>query len=57
MNRSLERLKQEHRRLDRLIDTCRSALRQSEMKSFKQARLRLKDRIAQLQRSVGPSTP
>lgn len=57
MNRYLDRLQQEHRRLNRLIDNCRSAARQSEMKALKRLRLKIKDRIAQLRRSTGPATP
>lgn len=57
MNRYLDRWQQEHRRLNRLIDNCRSAARQSEMKSLKRLRLKIKDRITQLQRSAGPVTP
>lgn len=57
MNRYLDRLQQEHRRLNRLIDDCRSAVRQNEAKALKRLRLRIKDRIAQLQRSAGPTTP
>lgn len=57
MNRYLDRLQQEHRRLNRLIDNCRSAARQNEMKTLKRLRLKIKDRIAQLQRSAGPITP
>lgn len=52
----LERLQHEHRRLNRLIDNCRNAARQNEMKALKRLRLKLKDRIAQLQRSAGPIT-
>ena len=57
MNRYFERLQEEHRRLNRLIDNCRSSARQNEMKALKRLRLKIKDRIAQLQRSTGPSTP
>lgn len=57
MKRYLDRLKQEHRRLNRLIDNCRSVARQNEMKALKRLRLRIKDRITQLQRSAGPATP
>lgn len=57
MNRYLARLQQEHRRLNRLIDTCRNTARQNEMKTLKRLRLRLKDKIAQLQRQAGPITP
>jgi len=53
MNSTLERLQKEHRRLNRLIDNCRSALRQNEMKALKRLRLKLKDRIAGLQRQPG----
>jgi uncharacterized protein YdcH (DUF465 family) len=51
MHLTLERLRKEHRRLNRLIDTCRAAARQDEMKELKRWRLKLKDRITQLQRS------
>ena len=54
MKRYLERLLKEHRRLNRLIDTCRNASRQDEMKALKRLRLRIKDKIAQLQCSVSP---
>jgi uncharacterized protein YdcH (DUF465 family) len=54
MNRYLERLQLEHRRLNRVIDNCRSSVRQNEMKTLKRLRLKIKDRIAQLQRSAGP---
>jgi uncharacterized protein YdcH (DUF465 family) len=57
MDRYLDRLKQEHRRLNRLIDNCRSVARQNEMKAIKRLRLRIKDRIAQLQRSTGLISP
>ena len=49
MNPHIERLQSEHRRLNRMIDTCRSAARQGEMKALKRLRLRIKDRIARLQ--------
>lgn len=57
MNRYLDRFQQEHRRLNRLIDNCRSATRQNELKALKKFRLKIKDRIAQLQRSAAPETP
>ena len=38
MKRYLERLLKEHRRLNRLIDTCRNASRQDEMKALKRLR-------------------
>ena len=54
MNSHLERLQQEHRRLNRMIDNCRNAARQNELKALKRLRLKLKDRIAhKLQRTVG----
>ncbi|RIV79947.1 DUF465 domain-containing protein [Pelagerythrobacter aerophilus] len=46
----LDALRERHRRLDRLIDTCRAPGRQEEMKLLKRLRLRLKDRISLLQR-------
>ncbi|MBY6015643.1 DUF465 domain-containing protein [Qipengyuania gaetbuli] len=49
MNR-LDALCARHRRLDRMIDTCRAPGRQEEMKLLKRLRLRLKDRISLLQR-------
>ena len=57
MNPTLARLQQEHRRLNRIIDNCRSALRQNEMKALKRMRLQLKDKIARLQRSAGQPAP
>lgn len=54
MKRYLERLLKDHRRLNRLIDTCRNASRQDEMKALKRLRLRLKDRIARLQSGANP---
>ncbi|AKH42439.1 hypothetical protein FHS61_000209 [Altererythrobacter atlanticus] len=44
----LDALCQRHRRLNRLIDNCRAASRQEEMKMLKRIRLRLKDRIESL---------
>lgn len=55
MKTHLDRLLHEHRRLNRLIDTCRNIARQEEMKSLKKLRLRIKDQIARLQRSAIPS--
>ncbi len=57
MNRYLDRLQQEHRRLNRLIDNCRSVARQSEMMSLKKLRLKIKDRIAQCSAALVPSPP
>lgn len=55
MSEQLTHLHQRHRHLDRLIDTCRATLRQEEMKSLKRLRLRIKDRIAAMQRTSQPS--
>lgn len=57
MNRYLDRLRQEHRRLNRLTDICRSLARQSGMMSLKRLRLEIKGWLAQLKRSAGPVTP
>lgn len=57
MNKTLDDLKLEHRRLNRLIDHCRNALRQDEIKSFKRRRLQLRDRIVSLQCRMTPDTP
>ena len=57
MTLTVERLRQEHRRLNRIIDNCRSAARQAEMKELKRLRLKLKDRMFRLQRFTSPSTP
>lgn len=57
MNPHLERLKSEHRRLNRLIDTCRNAARQNEMKGLKRLRLKIKDSIARLQAAEGAASP
>ncbi len=55
MNPTLERLLREHRRLNRLIDNCRNAARQNELKPLKRLRLHIKDRIARLQRGADPT--
>ncbi|QIG79170.1 YdcH family protein [Stakelama tenebrarum] len=52
MKDRLNDLSRRHRRLNRLIDNCRAANRQEEMKTLKRIRLRLKDEIAALQRRV-----
>ena len=57
MNPYLARLQKEHRRLNRIIDNCRSAARQNEMKTIKRLRLRIKDQIARLQISARPLPP
>ncbi len=50
MSTHLDNLRRRHRRIDRLIDTSKAAGRQEGLKLLKRIRLRLKDRIAQLQR-------
>ena len=55
MNHHLEELKRRHRRLNRLIDTCKSAGRELEMKQLKRIRLRLKDKISNMLRRLEPS--
>lgn len=50
MHYYLETLKQKHRRLNRLIDNCKAAGRQHEMQQLKRIRLRIKDKIAAIQR-------
>ena len=50
MHNYLETLKQRHRRLNRLIDSCKAAGRQHEMQQLKRIRLRIKDKIAAIQR-------
>ena len=46
----LRRLVREHRALNRLIDTTKAAGAREEVKAMKRLRLRLKDKIAALQR-------
>ncbi len=53
MKLRIELLKSRHRRIDRLIDNCRAATRQEDMKVLKRIRLRLQDEISALQQSVG----
>ncbi len=48
MNHHLEELKRRHRRLNRLIDTCKSAGREHEMKQLKRIRLIFKDTITHM---------
>lgn len=55
MNHHLEELERRHRRLNRLIDTCKSAGREHEMKQLKRIRLRLKDTISNMLRRLEPS--
>lgn len=54
MRNYLDRLLKTHRRLDRLIDNCRAAGRQDELKSLKRLLLRLKDRIFVIRRQHQP---
>jgi hypothetical protein len=49
MNNHLDRLRSRHRRIDRLIDTSKAHGKQEDMKLLKRVRLRLKDKIAELQ--------
>ena len=46
----LHKLTREHRQLNRLIDTTKSAIARDELKALKRLRLRLKDKIVALQR-------
>ncbi|MCF8883725.1 MULTISPECIES: YdcH family protein [Erythrobacter] len=46
----LRKLTREHRQLNRLIDTTKSAIARDELKALKRLRLRLKDKIVALQR-------
>ena len=46
----LRRLIREHRAINRLIDTTKSVAASENLKTLKRARLRLKDKIAALQR-------
>tara|TARA_R110002126_G_scaffold238307_4_gene381744 strand:+ start:10136 stop:10339 length:204 start_codon:yes stop_codon:yes gene_type:complete len=50
MQNYLETLKLKHRKLNRLIDNCKAAGRQQEMQQMKRLRLRIKDKMAALQR-------
>lgn len=56
MQAQLEKLIRRHRRLDRLIDTSKSAGKQAEVKVLKRLRLRLKDRIEEIRRRGHPVT-
>lgn len=56
MQAQLDRLIRRHRRLDRLIDTSKSAGKQAEVKVLKRLRLRLKDRIEEIRRRGHPVT-
>jgi uncharacterized protein YdcH (DUF465 family) len=50
MNWYVSRLQNEHRRLNRLIDDRRDTLGQNELALLKRLRLRVKDRLTELQR-------
>ena len=54
MRNYLKKLRLRHRRLDRLIDTSKAAGKQEDIKLLKQIRLRLKDRIAEVEALYGP---
>lgn len=56
MHGYLDELRKKHRRLDRLIGTCQALGRQEELKPLKRLRLRLKDRVAALERRRLSST-
>lgn len=56
MKNYLETLQRKHRRLNRLIDNCKSAARQQEMKQLKRIRLHIKDRIAATRRNLESQT-
>jgi len=57
MKLTLERLQHEHSRLNRLIDSCRNGPSYSKITALKRMRLKIKDRIAHLQRRANPATP
>ncbi|MEO9468784.1 YdcH family protein [Parasphingorhabdus sp.] len=55
MNNYLEKLQQQHRRLNRIIDNCKAAGRQHEMQQLKRVRLRIKDKIAAVTAQLQPA--
>lgn len=55
MNSYLDKLYQRHRRLNRLIDNCKTASRQHEMQQLKKIRLRIKDEIAAARMKLEPA--
>lgn len=57
MNAYLERLQRKHRLLNSLIDTYRNRFQHHEVKALKRMRLRIKDEIVRLQRSIGTVAP
>ncbi|WP_422344434.1 YdcH family protein [Parasphingorhabdus sp.] len=56
MTNYVNELVKRHRRLNRLIDNCRTAGRQQEMQQLKRIRLRIKDKIAAARRELVPVT-
>lgn len=55
MKNYLEKLQQQHRRLNRIIDNCKTAGRQHEMQQLKRVRLRIKGKIAVATSRLKPS--
>lgn len=55
MKNYLDKLQQQHRRLNRTIDNCKTAGRQHEMQQLKRVRLRIKDKIALATSLLKPS--
>ncbi|SIO08910.1 Protein of unknown function [Parasphingorhabdus marina DSM 22363] len=55
MNNYLNKLYQRHRRLNRLIDNCKAASRQQELRQLKKIRLRIKDEIAAARMKLEPA--
>lgn len=55
MKNYLDKLQQQHRRLNRIIDNCKTAGRQHEMQQLKRVRLRIKDKIAVATSRLKPS--
>lgn len=52
MSDRVDDLRRRHRRLNRIIDNCRAASRQEELKVLKRIRLRLKDRLVRVENRV-----
>ena len=52
MKNRLETLRLSHRRLNRLIDSCKTAGRHTEMQQLKRVRLRIKDALTASQRQL-----
>lgn len=55
MQTYFDELRRRHRQLDRLIDGCRAAGRQEELKQLKRLRLLLKDKLAAIERRHQPA--